>query len=111
MNMLEVTKRDERVILEKLNAASERWKHTFTASLDSIPLKWSIADQILHLDGIWICPVQYLAIDKLDTPYMDPVCLGVGLVDGEADIIIIPDEGHLIIHMIKRNIRAKISHE
>lgn len=111
MNKLEVAKMDEHVILGKMNAASALWKHTFNVSPERIPLKWSIADQILYLDGIWICPVKYLATEELDEPYMDPVCLGIGLVDGEADIIIIPDEGQLVIHMVVRRIRSKHSNK
>ena len=67
-----------------------------------------MADQILFLNGIWICPINQIAFNTLEEPYLDPVCIGIRLTDGDLDIIILQEEVGYRIHAIERHIRCKV---
>ena len=71
-----------------------------------IPLRWSVEDSILFLDGVWVCPVKFVSLEKLSNhdPYMDEVCMSIALQNGDVDIIVVQEFGEYVIHAIERHI-------
>lgn len=99
---------NEVVLLQKLNALTDAWK-ALQLSMErnpDIPLQWSIEENILFLDGVWVCPVKFVSLEKLSDhdPYMDEVCMSIALQNGDLDIIVIQEFGEYVIHAIERHI-------
>lgn len=93
---------NEAVLLQKLNTLTDAWK-TMQVSLGynpDIPLQWSVEDSILFLYGVWICPAQFISLEKLSNhdPSVDEICISIALQDGYVDIIIVKEhEGYMIL--------------
>ena len=99
---------NEALLLQKLKEITVAWK-ALQISMGhdpDIPLQWSIEDGILFLDGVWVCPVKFVSPEKLSNhdPYMDEVCISIGIQDGYVDIIVTKEFGEYGIHAIERHI-------
>ena len=99
---------NETVLLQKLNALTDAWKalQLSMGRNPDIPLRWSVEDRILFLDRVWICPVKFVSLEKLNNHalYMDEVCMSIALQNGDLDIIVIQEFGEYVIHAIERHI-------
>ena len=99
---------NEVVLLQKLNALTDAWKALQFAKGHNpdIPLQWSIEENILYLDGVWICPTKFVSLEKLNNhdSYMDEVCISIAMQKGDVDIIVTQEFERYAIHAIERHI-------
>lgn len=111
---------NKELLIQKLEAVTDAWKRLYeepvpkgtwslrfakTANIN-LQLKWGIKEGILFLDGIWIAPVQFIDLEKLDKidEAVQPIGFDIPLTDGTLEIVIIEEQGGFEIHAIDRHI-------
>ena len=100
-------KMDQEILLQKLNAIADAWKAQQPGKCTSgFHLEWTIEENILFLNGVWICPVKFILLEKLDDciQSIGDVSIPIALRDSDLDIIIISEFGEYEISVIERYI-------
>lgn len=107
---------DNKVLIEKLNSITDAWKAQFQPRYEAhrmpkhfetppdLPLVWTVEDDILYLDDVWICPVKYIRQNSLDEApmWVNPVAMEIELTGGSLNIIITKWMGKYSIDGVER---------
>lgn len=101
-------------LLNKLKGYSDAYKALFQPPYDehwtsekfgeapTLPLVWTVdAFGMLYLDGIWVCLVKYIAVEKLE-PRAHAAGFLLPLMDGWISIVIIKEFGKYKIVAMER---------
>ena len=103
-----MTQEMKEAVLQKLKEITNAWKalQFVKGHNPDIPLQWSIEENILFLDGIWICPTKFVSLEKLNNHdlYLDEVCISIGIQNGYVDIIVTQEFEGYAIRVIERRI-------
>ena len=86
--------------------AEEYWAPSHFDTPSDLPLVWTVEDDILYLDNVWICPVKYIRQNSLDEApmWVNQVAMEIDLYGGTLDIIITKWMGKYSIAGVERTV-------